>query len=336
VARLTAEEINTLKHPLTGIQHEIMTGLLLGDGSLAGRENSRSNASLSIERSAEDINYLLWQHEIFHEYITADIYHRGCPAPTINGKLINNKIYEMASIKTRRFPVFTYYYDIWYKPWQDKIIKMVPRNIELTPLTLAVWFADDGHIKTRASKYRFYLRLCTEGFLPEDVEFLATMLSKRYNEHFSLLHLGIAKDGHEKLRIVACDSAARKLLQEIDNVFPESMARKSEIWRKTEARFYTDVPPLADANFKNRMHPSAKEILTLKVLQKFGPTPAKELLLPLNTIFAANNLSIMTEQYSVKFIERLYKRGILKREKRLIEDYDKKGGNPIQFFYFVN
>jgi LAGLIDADG DNA endonuclease family protein len=307
---------------LTERQHSVLTGLMLGDGHLH-REKPTHNPVLRLDRAAGDRRYLEDNRSVFKEFCSNQIVPYIATAP-------DGKQYEMCSFATRSCPYFASYYNEWY---DDIGFKRVPRNLILNPEIIAIWFADDGHIKTRKSEYRFYLRLCTEGFLPEDVEFLADTLTTRYGEKFNLLHLGSAKDGHEKLRIVACDYAARKMLQEIDTVFPESMERKAIKWRRPTARFYQDVPPSTNPNLINRLHPSLKEEITLKILREQGAMAVIDLVPLLNHAFASAGLEIMTEQYGPKFVQGLYKRGVLQR-KPIAHPFS-IGGKQRCFAYFV-
>ncbi len=63
---------------------------------------------------------------------------------------------------TRRYPVFTAYWRWIYRDGR----KRVPPDIELAPLSLAVWFMDDG------ARSRSALYLNTPQFPDEDQEIL--------------------------------------------------------------------------------------------------------------------------------------------------------------------
>lgn len=56
-------------------------------------------------------------------------------------------------------------------------VKIIPRNISefLTPLALAIWFMDDG------SKINNTVRIATNNFSFEEIEFLSTVLYNKYN-----------------------------------------------------------------------------------------------------------------------------------------------------------
>ena len=236
---------------LTDHQHEVLTGLLLGDGHLhKTKKIIEHNASLVVERSTIDKDYLLDNYNEFSSL---------CISPPISYsriKVVNDieEEYHFTRFQTKSLPVFSSYYDIWY----PNGIKIVPTKLKLTPLIIAIWVADDAYIEPKSSPYRFFLRFCSEGFSEQENEFLANILSERYKETFRLDYLGLDKKGNKKYRIVASDYAARPLLKEIDFVFPKSMKRKA-YWRKSEARFYHNEPKRTYANLKNRTGFTEKE-----------------------------------------------------------------------------
>ena len=80
------------------------------------------------------------------------------------------------------------------------------------------------------------MKLSTHGFDLNDTEMLREMLCNRYGEYF-----GIARE-KDVASICAADSASRCFLNEIDLCFPGQMSRKSDCWRKPEARFYENIP----------------------------------------------------------------------------------------------
>ena len=62
----------------------------------------------------------------------------------------------------------------------NNYIKIVPLNIEeyLTPLALAIWFMDDGG---GATKLEPGVRIATNNFTLNEVQFLCDILYKKYN-----------------------------------------------------------------------------------------------------------------------------------------------------------
>lgn len=56
--------------------------------------------------------------------------------------------------------------------------KRVPRDVRLTPLSLAVWYMDDGNRRARSATATGNVVLCTDGFTKTDVDFLVVRLNE--------------------------------------------------------------------------------------------------------------------------------------------------------------
>jgi hypothetical protein len=213
---------------LTELQEQVLTGLMLGDGCLYRRKLTH-NPYLMVGRGRHDKAYLLWQAEIFKDFLKRPAY--DCEETDKR----SGKVYKASRFVTRRASIFAR----WYKKWYPDGKKKLAKSFKLTPLILAIWFCDDGHIKNTCAKWRFRLQLSTDGFEKKDVERLVTVLSKRYNEKFILT----PAKGH--YRITTSDAGARAFLREIDPVMPASMSRKI-IWRDTGCFFGKDIPKRID------------------------------------------------------------------------------------------
>jgi hypothetical protein len=198
-------EINSL----STLQKEMMVGTLLGDANLHRNATSKF-AHLKIERSAKDLEYLKYQYDIF-----APLCKSGC------------KIYDRQDgtgqncyFITRSYGVLDRLYRKWY-PNNGK--KIVPRNIKLTPLTIAIWLCDDGYIARHHKKSKCLITtFATNGFTKSDTEWLAKRLSDRYKEKFNVYKTSI--EGQFIIR--AMNAATMTMLKDIKKVMPISMARK--------------------------------------------------------------------------------------------------------------
>lgn len=209
---------------LTDTQKSVLTGLMLGDGCLYRREKTH-NPYLTVCRSSVDKNYLLWQYYLFAEF---------CKRKPVDYTIYDNRTkmnYHGCKFTTRRIPLFNEWYDKWYPNGK----KTIPDDLQLDPLSLAIWFCDDGHIKNTCSKWRFRLKLSTDGFSENDVEKLISILEKRYNYIFNKYKNG------DHFRIDVSGDAARAFVREIDPTIPEVMSRKI-IWRDPECKIYENLP----------------------------------------------------------------------------------------------
>lgn len=63
------------------------------------------------------------------------------------------------------------------------------------------------------------------------------LLDDRYNTNFK-----VQFRANKQLVIVGHDHQTRILLKDIDSKFPDSMSRKSNIWRDESSCFYTNEP----------------------------------------------------------------------------------------------
>ncbi len=210
--------VNKNPTTLTPTQHSILTGHLLGDGCLGIRKNCVS-PRLTIRRQLQDIEYNRWTHSHFQEMCSPN-------AVTIGSTYDEryDKTYEWSNLESRYIPAFKEYHSKWY-PIKNKI---VPTDLVLDALSIAVWFSDDGCIQSNKNRLKSVFH--TQGFTTEEVYFLAESLNQRYNVHFT-----VQKAPRGSFMIAGADEQTIALVKDIDSVFPESMARKSSIWRTNDS-----------------------------------------------------------------------------------------------------
>jgi hypothetical protein len=112
------------------VQHAIITGTLLGDGSM----RCKTNALLEINHSVAQRSYVEWKYRHLSELVAT-------PPKVRNG----NGGRRACRFVTRSLPVLTPYYRLFYEGGK----KGVP-SLELSSLALAVWFMDDGCLSRNA------------------------------------------------------------------------------------------------------------------------------------------------------------------------------------------
>ena len=167
---------------LTDTQNEILIGSLLGDGTLTKVENERLS-SFKEAHSPKQREYLFWKYENLKPF--SNYFKKEIRKTTI--KNIGNKIsytdtpHEMFVMKTIFHPIFTDLEKKWYARDKNndyifddngKRIKIVPEDIVITPLTLAVWFFDDGHRNEKDGQAYF----STQSFTFDECEFLVSKI----------------------------------------------------------------------------------------------------------------------------------------------------------------
>lgn len=189
------------------LQEELLIGSLLGDANLHRNKTSKF-AHLKIERSAEDYSYLEYQFDILKPFCKS-----GC------------KKYERADggyscyFITRSYEIL----DNLFCKWYPNGTKIVPKDVKLTPLSIAIWLCDDGCISLHHKKYNLITTtFATNGFSKKDTEWLADQLCDRYKESFCPTKTSIK--GQYVIR--GADTATRVMLKDIEKVIPQSMFRK--------------------------------------------------------------------------------------------------------------
>ena len=110
---------------LTKTQSSIIIGSLLGDGAM----RCKVNALLEVNHCLEQKFYVDWKYQQLANFVlTPPKSRKG------NGKRMAYRF------TTRSLPELTEFYT-WFYPNK---IKVIPNNLMLDPLSLAVWFMDDG------------------------------------------------------------------------------------------------------------------------------------------------------------------------------------------------
>lgn len=148
----------------------IILGSLLGDGSLKINQNY-SNARFSFRHSAKQKDYFFWKANMLKKEIAGNKYFwdQGKDGSDGWGG-------EKIRFQSLALPALTDLYFLTH-PHQGKFqIRRKWLNL-LTPLSLAIWWQDDGSIISNGRKGV----LCTDGFKPEEVKLLGQYLKKVWN-----------------------------------------------------------------------------------------------------------------------------------------------------------
>lgn len=151
---------------LTKRQESIIIGTLLGDGCL---EQNGKHARLRLEHGISQKSYLLWKYKELKNVITGSVmalhaYHKT-----------NKCFYDSFRVYTFSDQVIDKYRDIFYSEKK----KIIPENIAVfltDPLSLAVWFMDDGYKRNDCNA----LRLGTDSFTKDEQYLLQSVLKKNF------------------------------------------------------------------------------------------------------------------------------------------------------------
>jgi len=123
---------------LTPRQRNLLIGTILGDGNLRFVRKNRE-ASFIVDHSITQKDYVFWKYEIMREFVLTEpkelvrIYHKD-----------KSRLLRSSRFSTISHSEFTSLYELFYR----NKIKIIPVNIgEIlkSPLSLAIWFMDDGN-----------------------------------------------------------------------------------------------------------------------------------------------------------------------------------------------
>ncbi len=151
---------------ITQRQDAIIVGTLLGDGCL---ERNGRNVRLRLEHGKDQKSYLLWKFKELKSITTGSVmkvraYHN-----------INKRFYDSYRAYTFSDKAVEYYWNMFYV--NNK--KVIPTNISKllkNPLSLAVWFMDDGYKRNDCNAFR----LGTDSFTPKEQILLQKVLLKNF------------------------------------------------------------------------------------------------------------------------------------------------------------
>ncbi len=141
---------------LTERQKAIIVGCLLGDGTM----RCKTNALLEINHSIRQREYVEWKYNELQDLVSTRPHRRFGNAGRIAYRFT-----------TRSLPQLTDIYKIFYSDGE----KIIADNLVIRPLSLAVWFMDDGCKSYRA------LYLNTQKFKVNEQNKLSAMLREQYS-----------------------------------------------------------------------------------------------------------------------------------------------------------
>lgn len=149
---------------LTREQQSILYGSLLGDGRLA---RSRKNAKFTFCQGAPHQRYVTWMWKRLQPFTRRPVRESICCLKS------TGKCYKAFDFYTACHPIFTQMHELFYPDGR----KIVPRDVYLDELTLAVWFMDDGS-RNRSSNCSLFH---TQGFTVTECEFLLEILRDEFS-----------------------------------------------------------------------------------------------------------------------------------------------------------
>lgn len=155
---------------LTQRQEEILVGKLLGDGFL---EQNGSNVRLKIDHGGNQKDYVFWLYEEFKSVALK-------PYKLLFQDKRNGQTYIHWRFATYSLPILNSWKELFYIEKRKVINSQIIEQI--TPLSLAVWYMDDGFRRTDCRG----LYLCTSGYSMEEQYLLQECLSRKFDIQTSL------------------------------------------------------------------------------------------------------------------------------------------------------
>jgi len=136
---MNTKEIRAKKEnlELSKRQRELVVGLLLGDGHLETQNGGRTYR-LKVEHGSAQREYLEWLAREFQEWLLSGSYEKRKGEKMVYG------------FTTVSHPAFRFYGVQFYENGKKRIPPLIKKL--MSPLSLAIWFLDDGSAKS--SKHR--------------------------------------------------------------------------------------------------------------------------------------------------------------------------------------
>lgn len=150
---------------LSKLQRDVLVGTLLGDGCLETQNNGKTYR-LKIEHSIQQKDYVDWKYFIFKDWVLTQ--------PKIKRHLSFGQIRENYCFSTISHGSLRFYGQQFYKG--KKVIPGLIKKL-LTPQALAVWFMDDGSIK---SNRHTGLIIHSQSFIQNDLKRVIDVFKNQY------------------------------------------------------------------------------------------------------------------------------------------------------------
>lgn len=211
--------------PLSDRARAVILGSILGDGSLK-MQKSYKNAHLQIRHSETQKEYLFWKAEMLKEIATE----KSVVAQKPDGYSTRPKF----RFVSRSLPSLTELHRLTYRDNHVRIRRTWLN--QLTPLSLAVWWCDDGSLISYGGRKGVF---CTDGFDKHSVELLSRYLQVVWHIQTTVAPVGRKRDGTQEQywRIwIRSVEELQKFLRIILPYVPASMIHKT-ILLYTDAQF---------------------------------------------------------------------------------------------------
>lgn len=191
-------------------QKAILIGMVLGDAYL--QKTGKKNARIRLEHSEKQKEYLLWKGKQFFQYF------QGKPKKLERFNPVYKKTYQYFRWQSNTSPEIGKFRNLFYLNNR----KIIPKNLPMfltEPLSLAIWFMDDGYFYRRDRMAYIYLPKYSD----QELKILLTALK----ENFTLEGKIKKKKGGNLVLVFGVDETEKLISLLKPHIFP-SMLYKIE------------------------------------------------------------------------------------------------------------
>ena len=233
---------------LNSEQTEILNGSMLGDGSMV-KIYGNGNSAFMEGHGKSQYDYLKWKFEKLKPFsMSMELSNRKFIVGFDKSKnkiiMSDHKKKCCWIMRTIKHPVFKEWEKKWYlRDYSGEYIlengvriKTVPLDLELSPLSLAVWFMDDGSNSYNGKRHARNAVFHTLSFTKNECEFLCGKMRKMGLENCKVRKHCCVRDTKPRYEIIVCAKSFRNFLEIIDKHIPiESMRYKADLKNFKEA-----------------------------------------------------------------------------------------------------
>ena len=191
--------------PLNQSQKEVMYGSILGDGYL--RSTGHGSYSLVFTHGEKQLEYLKWKYDIFEQFVT-----------TKKFRVTRTEFHGNApslSFSTISHPEMTAFYHLTHPDGKKRVTK---EWLDLlSPLSLCVWYLDDGSLNKRYGT----IVLSTNAYSLEEHHLMIDYFESVYGIHPKIEP---RRNNQYALRINASESKAFRSI--VSDYVPDCMSYK--------------------------------------------------------------------------------------------------------------
>lgn len=182
--------------------------MILGDAYL--QETGKRNARLRVEHSLKQQDYIFWKYQELKNFA------QDKPKKIIRFNPVWEKTYSYLRFQSHSSPLFGKLREIFYQNGKKIIPKELPKLLAL-PLSIAVWYLDDGSYDRKNMAASIYL----PKFSLEEQNILQATLQVNFG-----LHVNIHKKRAGNLALFFPKSETKKLFEIIHSSGPRLLQYK--------------------------------------------------------------------------------------------------------------